>query len=457
MAGSEPGAKPNEPTLADADEARRFAAYLGASLDGFNEGFFALDKDFRFIACNHVCERHMGFTADSVLGQNFWTLFPHIFDLPLGELMRECMASRRPAMREAPSALNPEILLALRCNLLGEGIGVGFRDVTALRIAENRLRESEARFRATADSAPAAVWITDIPGDIQFVNHAFMEYAGRTREQLLGRTWLTLLHPDDTPLVLARREAARATNAPYEFEARFRFANGEWRWMRASAKPRLDPDGVFQGYVGLAVDITDARAAEAHQKLLINELNHRVKNTLATIQSIARQTFRDGVVSRDARTRFTDRLMALSAAHNVLTRENWESVDLTGVATEAVQAYDDPREARISLTGPPVRVRPNAALAISLALHELATNATKYGALTQKAGQVDLTWTLSGDGIEVQVEWRESGGPRVSAPPSQGFGSRLLGSGLAGELGRPADLDWRPEGLVCRIVAPVSA
>ncbi|WP_176695973.1 HWE histidine kinase domain-containing protein [Phenylobacterium immobile] len=443
--------------MADAGEARRFASYLGESLDGFREGFFSLDKNWRFIACNKVCEQHMGFSAEAVLGRDFWTVFPRIADLPLGDLMREVMSSRRPALREAYSALYPEILLALRCNLLGEGIAVAFRDITRTRKAENRLRESEARFRATADSAPAAIWITDVPGDIEFVNQAFFEYAGRPREGLLGKAWLTLLHPDDAPTVLARREAARVNNDAYEFEARFRFGTGEWRWMRASAKPRIDPDGVFQGYVGLAIDVTETRAAENRQQLLINELNHRVKNTLATIQSIARQTFRDAVVSREARNLFTDRLMALSAAHNVLTRENWDAPELTGVATEAVQAYDDPRAPRIRLNGPPVRIRPNAALAISLALHELATNATKYGALRAKDGYVDLEWTLSGDGAQVEVRWCEVGGPPVAAPPSHGFGSRLLGSGLAGELGQPAIMDWRADGLVCRIVAPVFA
>jgi PAS domain S-box-containing protein len=443
--------------LADADEARRFASYLGESLDGFGEGFFCLDAAWRIIACNKACERHMGLSAEAVLDQDFWTMFPAVAALPLGELMRESMASRRPALREAPSAIHPEILLALRCNLLGDGIGVAFRDITRSRGAENRLRESEARFRATADSAPAAIWITNIPGDIEFVNQAFVEYAGRPHEGLLGKAWLTLLHPDDAPGVLAKREAARLNDDAYEFEARFRFATGEWRWMRASAKPRIDPDGVFQGYVGLAIDVTDARAAEDRQQLLINELNHRVKNTLATIQSIARQTFRDALVTREARNLFTDRLMALSAAHNVLTRENWDAPELTGVAAEAVQAYDDPRDPRIRLNGPPVRIRPNAALAISLALHELATNATKYGALRAKDGHVDLDWTLSGDGAQVEVRWCEVGGPPVAPPPSAGFGSRLLGSGLAGELGRPADMDWRPDGLICRIVAPVFA
>jgi PAS domain S-box-containing protein len=442
---------------ADAADARRYAQFTGAVLDGFGDGFFCLDADWRIIACNHACERHMGFSADRALGHDFWGLFPRVADAPLGVLLREVMASRQPQLREMASVLHPQITLAVRGYPVGDGVALSFSDITGAKYAENRLRESEARFRATADSAPAAIWITDVPGDIEFVNQAFVEYAGRPREGLLGKAWLSLLHPEDAPAVLARREAARAHNDPYGFEARFRFASGEWRWMRASAKPRIDPDGTFQGYVGLAIDITDARAAETRQQLLINELNHRVKNTLATIQSIARQTFRDEVVSREARNRFTDRLMALSAAHNVLTRENWDAPELTGVAAEAVQAYDDPRDSRISLIGPPVRVRPNAALAISLALHELATNATKYGALARKGGHVDLSWSLSGDGAEVRVEWRESGGPTVERPPSQGFGSRLLTSGLASELGRPADLDWRPQGLVCRIVAPVSA
>jgi PAS domain S-box-containing protein len=328
-------------------------------------------------------------------------------------------------------------------------------DVTAARAAEAKVRESEERFRAMADSAPAPVWVTGAAGPIEFVNRAFGEYVGRPREELLGDVWLDLLHPDDIAGIVAARAAARDRTEAYAYEARFRRHDGQWRLMLVHSQPRFDDTtGLFQGYVGIATDITDARAAESRQRLLINELNHRVKNTLATVQSLARQTLKDGLSPRDARKLLEARLMALSAAHNVLTRETWAGAELTEIAAEAVRPFDDAQAPRIALAGPRVRVSPNVALALSLALHELATNATKYGALSRPGGRVAVSWANGGETI--RLTWRETGGPEVAGPPAaKGFGSRLLGPGLTGELGAPALLDWRPEGLVCTLTAPV--
>lgn len=197
------------------------------------------------------------------------------------------------------------------------------------------------------------------------------------------------------------------------------------------------------------------RLADERQRLLINELNHRVKNTLATIQSLARQTLRDGVAMGEARERLTERLLALSAAHNVLTRRNWESADITEIAQEAIRPYDDLSSQRITLTGPRSRLAPNVALAISMALHELATNAVKYGALSTSGGRVAVTWRLDTAEEWLELEWREAGGPRVAQPKCRGFGSRLISS-LAGELGAPAQITYAPEGVVCRIRTPAT-
>ena len=324
--------------------------------------------------------------------------------------------------------------------------------------SEIALRESEARFRAMADSAPAPVWVTSAAGGIEFVNRAFSELAGKSPEELMGNAWLSLMHPEDLQRVGPVREAALAELTPFNWTARFRGADGQYRWMRASSQPRFDSSGAFQGYVGIAMDVTDARRAQERQQLLINELNHRVKNTLATVQSLAHQTLREGMVTREARDRFTDRLLALSAAHNVLTRENWESAELSEIAREAVRPYNDPQAPRVLLEGPTARVAPNVALAVSMALHELATNAVKYGALSVPGGRVAVAWRFAPAGDAVELEWRETGGPPVTPPEGRGsgFGSRLLIQGLAAELGAPAELDYRPEGVVCRLRAPLA-
>jgi PAS domain S-box-containing protein len=323
-----------------------------------------------------------------------------------------------------------------------------------IRADRARLAESEARFRDMADSAPSPVWVTDARGGLEFANRAFRELAGRPLSELTGDAWIQLMHPDDRPRVAQTRLESRGSHELNSWEARFRIAD-EWRWLRTASRARFDEAGEFQGYVGLAMDVTEARLGEERQRLLINELNHRVKNTLATIQSLARQTLREGVSMIDARERLTERLLALSTAHNVLTRENWESADVADIAREAVRPYDDPPGARITITGPRARLAPNVALAISMALHELATNAQKYGALSAGGGRVSLGWTLNPARDAIDLEWREAGGPRVSPPTSTGFGSRLL-SGLTGELGAPAAFDYAPAGLVCCLRAPVT-
>lgn len=334
-------------------------------------------------------------------------------------------------------------------------------DITEAKIEDGRIRadrarlaESEARFRDMADSAPSPVWVTDARGGLEFANRAFRDLAGLPLADLKGDAWIQLMHPDDRERVAQARREARATQRLNSWEARFLIA-GEWRWLRTASRARFDEAGVFQGYVGLAMDITEARLAEERQGLLINELNHRVKNTLATIQSLARQTLRDGVTMADARERLTERLLALSTAHNVLTRESWESADVADIAREAVRPYDDPPGARIAIAGPQARVAPNVALAVSMALHELATNAQKHGALSAAAGRIGLSWRLNASRDAVDLEWRETGGPLVSPPTTKGFGSRLL-SGLTGELGAPAAFDYAPSGLVCRLRAPVT-
>jgi len=195
------------------------------------------------------------------------------------------------------------------------------------------------------------------------------------------------------------------------------------------------------------------KRAEEHQQLLVNELNHRVKNTLATVQSIVIQTMRAAADLPSARESIEDRVQSLARAHDLLTAENWSGADLTETIERALEPFRPSDSARLVIEGPPVRLAPRQALALSMAMHELATNAAKYGALTQPEGRVRIAWTVT-DGV-LHLRWTEEGGPAVTPPTQRGFGSRLLESGLAGELGGSARLAYEPTGLVCEIIAPL--
>jgi two-component sensor histidine kinase len=197
----------------------------------------------------------------------------------------------------------------------------------------------------------------------------------------------------------------------------------------------------------LALEIEHRRRIERHQNLLLDELNHRVKNTLATVQAMAIQTMKG--VDLGARDAFLARLFALSSQHDLLTMDNWEGASLEGVARRALRPWREDEHARFKVEGPPVHLSPKRALALGMAFHELATNAAKYGALSTAAGSVHVRWAVLPDGKGLAFIWEERGGPPVAPPSHRGFGLRLIEHGMERELSGKVRLDFRPEGLVC--------
>ena len=214
-------------------------------------------------------------------------------------------------------------------------------------------------------------------------------------------------------------------------------------------QPILDVDGRVSGIFVEGSEVTDCVRAMDQQRLLIAELNHRVKNTLATIQSIAAQTLRSTPSPEEFRRSFQARLVALSHTHDVLTRTHWQGADLRRLLEQELGPYG---EGRVALHGAGVLLPPGAALALGLIFHELATNAAKYGALSAEAGRVSVRWRTTGgpDGRCLELDWTETGGPPVSVPDRRGFGSRLIGQSLRGGTGE-AHLDFRPEGVAARL------
>jgi PAS domain S-box-containing protein len=300
-----------------------------------------------------------------------------------------------------------------------------------------------------------AIISKDLGGIINTWNKGAERLFGYAPDEIIGRSVLTLIPTElqhEEPGIIER--IGRGERIEH-FETERVRKNGERVFISLTVSPVKDASGVIVGASKIARDITERKRADEQRQLLINELNHRVKNTLATVQSLVMQTLRNTERSADARSLIDARLTALARAHDLLTAENWEGAYLREVVERALMAFT--AGARVEVGGPVVRLTPKQALALSIALHELATNAAKYGALSNEAGRVALKWELRGEmGNQVlHLNWRESGGPSVSPPTRVGFGSRLIERNLAYELGGEARIDYLPEGVEANISTPV--
>jgi len=265
---------------------------------------------------------------------------------------------------------------------------------------------------------------------------------------------------------MGHRAADDAHHGQTQYEIEYRVQrDGEWRWMRAMGGPHII-DGEMVGMHGLVQDIHERKLAnqrlqaeiderelaQQRQLLLIHELNHRVKNILAMVQAIAAQTLTHADNPQDALQALDQRLLALARAHDVLTRESWHGADLNDIIAGAVAPHESRPGLRVRARGGPVRLEPKAAVTLALVLHELGTNAVKYGALSREEGWVSLEWTTApaSGGLELDLTWAEHGGPPVKPPQRKGFGARLIALSLAAEQGS-AQLIYAPEGLCCRM------
>lgn len=324
------------------------------------------------------------------------------------------------------------------------------------RIAEEAWRESEERLRAVFNSSAVGVAVLTPQAQFLEANDAFTEITGFSSEELSSLNSEMLTHPDDCASMqshIADLLAGRRTS--FVIEKRYRRKDGSTIWVQNSVSLTHDDAGQPLHLVKLVQNITERKIAEKRQRLLVDELNHRVKNTLATVQSFAAQTLRTAPTVAEGRKSFEARLIALSKTHDVLTRQHWEGADVREVVEQAISAYRGLGQPRFRISGSSLMLQPKAALALSLALHELATNAVKYGALSTQAGSIDIDWHVTRDPKRFRLRWSEHGGPKVEPPERRGFGSRLVERGLSQDLAGDVRLDFTIDGVMCSVDAPL--
>ncbi|HXC54078.1 MAG TPA: HWE histidine kinase domain-containing protein [Rhizomicrobium sp.] len=331
-----------------------------------------------------------------------------------------------------------------------------FQDITELTRMKLQVREGRRLGRRVMEALPAAIYTTDAQGKLLYFNKAaenLWGFAPPLGEQAWCGSWKILL-PDGTPLphdqcpmAVALREK-RALVGP---EAVAERPDGGRVPFMPYPTPIFDSQGELIGGVNMLIDLSAQKRADAQQRGLIDELNHRVKNTLATIQSLAAQTMRGSTEPGDRA--FESRLLALSRVHDQLTRHAWEWADFAIIAQQSFVPLRGSANSAVKLHGPSVRLQPKAALALAMVLHELAANAGRHGALSTPAGSVSLDWRV--DGKRLLVDWRERGGPAVAPPAKRGFGTRLLERSVAEELRGAAQLDYAAAGVHCTMEIPL--
>jgi len=334
--------------------------------------------------------------------------------------------------------------------------GVGcFQDITARKLAEERLQERDQWYRALLDALPAAIYTTDPEGRLTFFNQAAVDLSGR-RPDLGSDSWTIgwkLFRPDGTlipheeyPMAIALKtgEPVRGTEKIVERPDGTRVPTLPY------PTPLYDADGRLVGAVNMLVDITERKHAEEQKTLLLRELAHRVNNTFAVILAITQQSLRASTSSEAFAVSFTGRLQALAQAHNLLLAKEWAGAELGDLAKGQLAPFCLDGAERCAIVGPKVKLLPTQVIALGVVLHELGTNAAKYGALSNSRGKVALNWTFE-DG-RILLTWTERDGPPVTPPSRKGLGSKLIERGLP-----TATIDWcfEPDGVVCIIDLPL--
>ena len=338
------------------------------------------------------------------------------------------------------------------------------RDITTQKQAEVQLARSEERLSLALQAASmVGIWDADLKAGIIYGDTNFARICGIDPEVLAAgqpvERYVRAIHPEDVAVL--REEIGRLYESGDEFihEHRIVRPDGKTCWVMARGRLTRNGAGEPERFSGASVDITDRRMAEERQRLLMEELSHRVKNTLTVVQAIASQTLRGSGASPEAREALSTRLMAMSRAHELLMQGGWSEANLHDLVLETARLHAHGEAGRFRIEGPGLMLGSRAAMALALVLHELATNAVKYGALSVPEGEVLVRWdttTIDGE-ARLRFRWQEAGGPPVVPPARQGFGTRLIERSFGQSLGASMRLDYPETGVTFILDAPVAA
>lgn len=422
-------------------------------------GIVAKDLNGIVISWNPAAERLFGYSSEEMVGQSIRRLLPPDRQTEEDEILARISAGERieqfytKRLRKDGRLLDVQVSISPVRDGAGKIVGASkiARDASALVQARRQLEESERRFRQIADNISQLAWITDAAGKFVWVNQRFEDFSGLTANDLIEGSRYRLVHPDHAERVYA--EFRRAIDAGNDYEDLFpmRSANGNYRWFLSRALPTRDSRGNITEWFGTNTDVTEQRENSEQIRLLLHEVNHRSKNMLATVQALARKT---NCEDKSFIERFERRISGLAVNQDILVRREWREVPLEELVRLQLRFVGQTGD-HLRISGPEYPLAPRAAQVIGMALHELATNSLKYGALSADQGVVEIGWEC--DAAHFKMWWRERGGPPVVAPERPGFGTMLIRDVPRSSLSAEVTMVFDPDGLCWQLEAPASA
>lgn len=423
---------------------------------------FSMDPQGHVTSWNAGAERLLGYAAHEIMGQSADVLFTPE-DRAAGaaqEERRRALATGRAEDERWQQRKDGSRFFASGLMMPLADRRFGFvkilLDRTDRHHADQQLRDAEERFRLLATNIPQLVFRCHADGRRTWPSPQWISFTGLSAEQSEGFGWLEAIHPEDRAATRAGWAAAQKAGE-YLVEHRVRGADGGYRWHRTRARPIADANGTqSDDWVGTMTDIHDLRTLHDRQQVLMAELQHRTRNLLAVAQAIATQTLRKSPTLREFQIEFESRLRALSRVQMLMSSVDYNGVDLGELVRGELTAHDgNVGGGRAHIDGPAVSLPTAAAQALGLAIHELATNAAKYGALSQAESRLDVTWRIveREGGRMLELEWRESGVAMPSAESTRrfGYGTELIERALPYQLGARTRLEFGADGVLCRI------
>ena len=438
------------------------ADLFAAIVEGSDAAIIAKDLDGCVLTWNQAAQNAFGWTAAEMIGQPIRRIIPANRqaeeDEILATIRRGESVDRLETVRlhKDGSLIPIAVLVSPIRDASGTIIGASkiARDIRDEVQTRTALRESEARFELMADNITQLAWIGDAEGSLYWYNRRWFDYTGTTLEEMAGWGWERVHHPDHVDRVVAHVKQGFGTGTEWEETFPLRGADGQYRWFLTRAVPLKDEAGKVVCWFGTNTDVTELRDAEQRIEVLMMEVNHRSKNLLSVVQSMARRT---ASTSEDFIPRLERRIAALAANQDVLVQRNWSPVPLRELI-DAQLLFLEQAQNQTQINGPDVVIQSNTAEALSMALHELATNADKYGAYSVPGGLVKITWDVGGTGADAEfvLRWTESGGPPVPQNGEPGFGTRIIRDVPSGRLRGEVETEYAPQGFRFTLRCPAA-